>query len=215
MNKIPTSVWLFGSIIIGGGLLVMLALFNRNNALANVTLPVEITEFFDYRCVHCADFYRTLEDVAAEYGDRVQVNYRYFPVIQPLEDGVAIMRAAEAAKIQGKFAEFHSAYFDAFNNLRNNIGTQADLDLQTIAAKIGLDIDKFNSDRASDATQQTVDQYQAEAAKLGVSSTPTVFIEGQSVDIGVVDRQTNQVDYSPFRQQVKKYVDAALANAQK
>jgi predicted DsbA family dithiol-disulfide isomerase len=49
------------------------------------------------------------------------------------------------------------------------------------AQQIGLDVEQFKKDVASDAVQQKVQADMAEAAKLGVTGTPAFFVNGRFI----------------------------------
>src|ERR1039457_3079452 len=52
-------------------------------------------------------------------------------------------------------------------------------DLLRAAAKVGLDMDRFRKDLDSDRLKQAIERDKAEGAKLGVSGTPTFFVNGK------------------------------------
>jgi protein-disulfide isomerase len=84
----------------------------------------------------------------------------------------AAHQAAEAAHRQGKFWEMHDRIFE----------NPKDLSPETYlryAKEIGLDIDQYQEDIASTSVRKAVDADLAMASKLGVSGTPSFFINGR------------------------------------
>lgn len=83
--------------------------------------------------------------------------------------------AAEAAYRQGKYMPFHEALFET--NLQDS---KSEIFID-IARLIGLDVEKFKLDIASESVHKKVEDNVAEAIRLGVNSTPTVFLNGRKV----------------------------------
>lgn len=79
--------------------------------------------------------------------------------------------AALAAAEQGKFWEFHDELFAISPKL-------SPIDIKGIAKKLGLDINKFNTDMASPAIKQKLAKDLQDAQKSGVTGTPTIFVNG-------------------------------------
>lgn len=80
-------------------------------------------------------------------------------------------RAALAADIQGKFWEFHDALF-ALENLNDEA-------IEDIAAKLGLDVEKWKKDKDSPEVRKRINTDVQDAQKAGVTGTPTIFINGR------------------------------------
>ena len=99
--------------------------------------------------------------------------------------------ASMAANEQGKFWEYHDKLF----------GEQkiVPASFDRIATELELDLEKFKSDMNSRQLQQIVAQDTADAGQLGVTGTPTVFINGSKL---------KQRSLQGFQAQI----DAALAN---
>jgi protein-disulfide isomerase len=93
----------------------------------------------------------------------------------PLDMHVSAMgahRAAVAAQMQGRFWEFHDKVF----------ANQGSLDWPTYeryARELGLDMERFDQDRAAPETRRTIEADRAEAREIGVNATPTFFLNGR------------------------------------
>ena len=72
---------------------------------------VSLVEFSDFECPYCARFFPTVEQVLANYGDKVKFTFRHFP----LSFHANAQKAAEAfecAKEQGKWFEMYDKLFE-------------------------------------------------------------------------------------------------------
>jgi predicted DsbA family dithiol-disulfide isomerase len=79
--------------------------------------------------------------------------------------------AALAAHKQGKFEAFHNKLFE-------NHRTLNDKKVLEIAEELGLNMEAFNKDRSSASIKNLVNRDMMEGQKIGVRSTPSVFING-------------------------------------
>lgn len=79
--------------------------------------------------------------------------------------------AALAADNQGKFWEMHDAIFAMKSKITMEKITAA-------AQEIGLDMQKFNTDRNSDALRKKLEKDKADAARAEVRSTPSLYVNG-------------------------------------
>jgi protein-disulfide isomerase len=84
--------------------------------------------------------------------------------------------AAAAADLQGKFWPMHDQLF------ANQVDGLDEAKIRTIAKTIGLDLEKFEKDWASEDVKQRVDRDRAEADRLGLQGTPFVWVNGRQVD---------------------------------
>jgi len=139
----------------------------------SATAPVTIIEFTDYQCPSCAKSQPIIEEVAKEYGDKVRLVARDFPLEQHTHAAKAA-EAAEAAREQGKYWEYVALLFKNQNALEV-------ANLKQYATQVGLDRAKFDQALDSGKFADKVQRDLREGDKLGVSSTPTVFINGKRV----------------------------------
>jgi protein-disulfide isomerase len=132
---------------------------------------ITIVEWADFQCPFCVRVNPTLEKINAEYGDKVRFAFKHLPLSMHSKARAA-HEASEAAHRQGKFWEMHDRIF----------AKPKDLSPETYlryAGEIGLDIDKYKSDISSTSVRKVVDEDLAMARKLGVSGTPSFFINGR------------------------------------
>lgn len=135
--------------------------------------PVTIVEFSDYQCPFCARVNPTLEQVRKTYGDKVKIIFKDFP----LPNHPQAPKAAEAAHCageQGKYWELHDQMFA--NQRALNVP-----ELKQYAAGLGLDAAKFNQCLDSGQHAGLVAAGLAQGEKMGVNSTPTLYINGRAL----------------------------------
>jgi protein-disulfide isomerase len=132
---------------------------------------ITVVEWADFQCPFCVRVNPTLEKITEEYGDKVRFSFKHLPLSMHSKARAA-HQAAEAAHRQGKFWEMHDRIFDK----------PKDLSEQTYlryANEIGLDIEKYKSDFSSSSVRKVIDADLAKARELGVSGTPSFFINGR------------------------------------
>jgi protein-disulfide isomerase len=135
--------------------------------LGSENAPVQIVEFADYECPYCQKVNEDLKKLREQFGDQVSLVYKDFPL--PMH-GLAA-RAAEAARCageQGKFWEFHDFEFDS-----KKLHTT---ELKEEARTLKLDGDRFDKCLDSGETSAIVKKDSQEGQKLGISGTPSFFI---------------------------------------
>lgn len=139
----------------------------KGNAKALVT----IVEFTDFECPSCARQHPVLERIVSEFGDRVRLVVRDFPLSQHA-NALKAAEAAEAAREQGKYWEYVSVLF------RNQSALGVDK-LREYATEVGLDRAKFDASLESGKFSDKVQRDMIDGRKLGINGTPTVYINGK------------------------------------
>ncbi len=142
--------------------------------------PVTIIEFADFQCPQCRRFAETSgNQIEEEYvaNDLVRMEFRNMAFIGA--ESVFAAEAAQCANDQGMFWEYHDLLFDEQRG--ENDGAFSPRRLKRFAGELGLDQEAFDSclDTAQ-YRQMVLDETEA-AGDAGVTSTPTVFINGEMV----------------------------------
>ncbi|HEX8131096.1 MAG TPA: thioredoxin domain-containing protein [Pyrinomonadaceae bacterium] len=140
-------------------------------AKGNPAAPVTIVEFTDFQCPSCAGAQPVLEKLVAEYGDRVRLVVRDFP-LQMHEFAAKAAEAAEAARAQGKYWEYAGVLF------ANQKALGVDK-LKEYATQVGLDRQKFDAALDSGQMADKVQRDLLDGIRLGVGGTPSFFINGR------------------------------------
>jgi protein-disulfide isomerase len=125
-----------------------------------------VIEYADFECPFCAALHVRLKDRP------LRVAFRHFPVRSSHPRAWAAACAAEAADLQGRFWDMHDSLFA-------DQGRLEDPHLWDRAGALGLDPERFDSDRRSDAVSVRVrGDFQA-GIRAGVATTPTLFADAQ------------------------------------
>jgi len=134
---------------------------------------VTIVEFTDFECPSCARQHPILDKIVTEFGDRVRLVVRDFPLSQHANARKAA-EAAEAAREQGKYWEYAAVLF------RNQSALGVDK-LRQYASELGLDRARFDASLDSGKFAEKVQRDVMDGHKLGINGTPTIYINGKRV----------------------------------
>jgi protein-disulfide isomerase len=126
-----------------------------------------VIEYADFECPYCAALHARLGHV------RLRRAFRHFPVRSSHPRAWAAACAAEAAALQDRFWEMHDLLFADQSRLE-------DPHLWERARELGLDLERFDSDRRSDAVKARVRSDFESGIRGGVVTTPTLFAAGRT-----------------------------------
>jgi protein-disulfide isomerase len=143
-----------------------------------------VIEYGDFECPYCAK-------LSASLGERrVRLVFRHFPVRSSHPRAWPAACAAEAAAAQGRFWEMHDSLFA-------DQGRLEDPHLWNRARELGLDVERFEADRRSEAVTARVRRDFQSGVRAGVVTTPTVFVAGETLSgsaaEGALDRLITDV----------------------
>lgn len=158
-------------------------------------VEVTIVKYSDYQCPACKVYIPLENEIKKEFGNRVQIVNKNFPLSSHQYSQLAA-RAAEAAKKQGKFDEMHHAIFDGQEKWSRG---NAESTFIGYAKAIGLDMDQFKEDLHSIELQRKIMMDKQEGIIKGVQATPTFFINGDKIEY-------NPASYPQFRALVVPYL---------
>lgn len=133
--------------------------------------PVTLVEFSDFQCPFCYKAAENLAAVVKAYPTKVRLVFREYP-LDSHSQAASAAAAAIAAHRQGKFWVLHDAMFAH----RQDLSKPA---ITTLAAKLGLDMKRFQADWASRETAAVIAKDIQEGDRAGVDGTPTVFLNGR------------------------------------
>jgi protein-disulfide isomerase len=145
-----------------------------------ITATITLEEFGDFECPPCGMLSPVLEQLEKDYGERLRVIFREFPM--PMhKHGLDAARAAEAAGLQGKFWEMHDMlYHNRFSwpGAADVVGLFADY-----AKTLKLDPERFKNDFAGPQVSARIAADKERASSLGVDRTPTLFIDDRQLPV--------------------------------
>ena len=151
---------------------------------------VTFVEFLDFECEACGAAYPAVEKLREDYGDRVTFVVRHMPLHNNSE---AAARAAEAAAVQGQFEAMYDRLFETQAEWGEKDTSQQDV-FFGFAQALGLDMERFRADFDDPATLARVRRDKADGQALGVTGTPTFFLNGEKVEVSSFAELTAQID---------------------
>ena len=147
---------------------------------AGADAPV-VVEFLDFECEVCGAVYPTMESLREQYAEDVTFAVRYFP-LPGHNNSVNAALAVEAAAQQGAFEPMYQRMFETQAEWGEQQASEASR-FRGFAEELGLDMAAFDAAVEDPSTLDRVDaDFQAGMA-LGVDRTPTIFIDGERLDI--------------------------------
>lgn len=139
---------------------------------------VTIEEFADFQCPPCGRLYAELKRIESEFGPRLRLVYRHFP-LEMHEHAEEAARASEAAAAQGRFWEMHDLLFE-----RQREWAEA-RDVRSLfngyAQTLGLDLERFKRDMEGQEAAKRVASDKERGLSVQVSGTPTLFLNGREI----------------------------------
>lgn len=140
-------------------------------SLGPVDAAITLIEFSDYECPFCTRWHtEVFGPLLEKYPDQVRFVYRDFP-LPSHPNAIPAAEAANCANEQGAFWEYHDQLFKTTQGLNTTLYTK-------IASDLNLDAEKFKQCIEKRTYQAEVDADFQFAANLGVTSTPTFFLNG-------------------------------------
>jgi protein-disulfide isomerase len=147
--------------------------------VGNVKGDVPVIEFFDYNCGYCKKAFLDLAKLI-DKDKKVRVILKEFPILAKGSEEAS--RVALAAKLQGKYWEFHSA-------MLQSQGQANEASALRVAEKLGLDMARLKKDMASPEVKKEIDDTRELANKMGIQGTPH-FIVGDRIVPGAPENLT-------------------------
>jgi protein-disulfide isomerase len=135
---------------------------------------VEAIVYADFGCPHCAAAWAQIRELP------LRLCFRHFPMAAKHPRAPALHAAAEAAGLQG-------AFWEMCDSLYADRGRVDDPHLWERAGRFGLDLERFNADRRSEAVEARVRGDFESGIRAGVSGTPMAFVAGRRLDRDVAE----------------------------
>jgi protein-disulfide isomerase len=137
---------------------------------------VTLVEFSDYQCPYCSRAHLTIQQVQKEYGNKLRVVMKEFPLsMHPQARGAAL--AALAAGAQGKYWEMHDKLF-------SNQRMLDQVSMEGYARELGLDLGRYKADLANPRLAEIIERDTELGSGVGVTGTPAIFINGRRLPGG-------------------------------
>lgn len=162
--------------------------WNINNEASDPVLgidnaPVTLVVFSDFQCYLCEMFATNFEHLIAYNKGKLNIKFKYFPLcsdcnslaidnLHPL--GCKAARAAESARLQGRFWEYHDSLYARGIDKDEKVFFE-------VAKSLNLDMQKFKMDYNSEVTHQKIKADIEEGIRLGLNGTPSAFLNGRMI----------------------------------
>lgn len=149
-----------------------LAISGDSPALGTKRSPVTIVEFADFQCSYCRSSQSVIKELLKAYPEDVRLIFKHLP-LEIHSQAFTAARAAFCAGREGRFWEYHDSLFAL-----RKLGTD---DLRKAAEELELPLTKFDTCLTSDESREAVARDKREAARWGITSTPTFMINGKMI----------------------------------
>lgn len=140
-----------------------------------------LVEYSDLECPACNALHSFLNELEKTTTPNAQLVFRYFPLYQIHPEAFNAAYAAESASHQGKFWKMAELLFDSQDSW-SKLGDPTSYFVD-LAKKLGLDLNKFKADMTSQAVKDRIQSDLSEGEKIGINSTPTLFLNGKRVTV--------------------------------
>ncbi|PZU37138.1 MAG: disulfide bond formation protein DsbA, partial [Microbacterium sp.] len=142
---------------------------------------VIVVEFLDFECEACGAFYPIVEEIREKFDGEITYVIRYFPLPGHTNSTNAAL-AAEAAAQQDQFEAMYQRLFETQAEWGESQESRADM-FRGFAEGLGLDLAVYDAAVADPATLARVQSDFDDGRALGVSSTPTFFVDGALLEL--------------------------------
>jgi protein-disulfide isomerase len=138
--------------------------------------PVTLVEYGDFECPNCKQAAPAVRLLLERFAGQLRLVFRHFPLEEVHPHALHAALAAEAAGAQGKFWEMHDLLFENQQHLKVN-------QLRGYAAKLELDMERYDSEMNDELYLQRVREQIEGGHRSGVRATPTFFVNGRIQDV--------------------------------
>jgi len=160
--------------------------------------PITLVEFADFECPHCREFSQNFEAIRQKF-PQVRLVYKDFPLIDihPWAETAAIAGRCAYMQSPAAFWKMHDAIFKNQDNINPD---DAYDEFNSFAKSQGLDADGFKSCLSSPEAAKAVEANRADGVTIGISSTPTIYVNGRPVVGGDPGTVEQYIQYELSRQ---------------
>lgn len=146
---------------------------NNNYSLGSNDPKITIVEFADFGCAFCKNSFPNIREISLKYKNDIKIIFRDYPVVNDYSANLAL--AARCAGEQGLFWVMHDKLFI-------NQGISSNAEIIELAKQTGADIQRFESCISSKRYLSLIQKDLEDGKSLGVTGTPTWFINGAMVE---------------------------------
>jgi protein-disulfide isomerase len=168
--------------------------------------PVSVVVYSDFLCPYCRQLAQALAGFWPRAAGRIKVYYKHYPLDSSCNPKIArsihagscaLALGGICANNQGKFEAFHDRVFSV------EMQNPQPADVMRLAGEAGLNASAIESCMEDPKTKAVLDAQIAEGNRLGVTSTPTVYIDGKklpqiNIFEAIVDKQARKKGSPPL-----------------
>ena len=158
------------------------------------TARVKIVEFIDFQCPACANGVKILGTYFDRHPNDIHLQIKYFPLTNMHRHAIISALYSECAARQGKFWPLNDLMMPQQSQWAQLIS--AEPVFQSMASQVGMDIVQLNACLASDDARRAINDEKSLGQSLGISSTPTYFINNKMV-VGTKSLEEELKTYFP------------------
>lgn len=149
---------------------------DKDHVWGNLTAPVRVIVYDDFECPFCAEYYDTIDKAKKEFGDKIAIVFRHFPLTNIHPYALKAAEASECAAEQGKFWEMYNRLY-----ADNKASQLYDSQVKADAKALQLDTAKFDQCFDTDKYREEILAEMAEAKTFNVNGSPTTFVNDEIV----------------------------------
>lgn len=151
-----------------------------------------LVEFVDFECEACRAVHPAIEDVRENYDGQVTFVVRHFPGPGHANAMNAAL-AVEAAAAQGRMEDMIDLLFRTQPGWGERQDSRA-ADFRVFADNLGLDLDAYDATVADPAVTERIERDYQDGLDLGVTGTPTFFLDGEMLILRRLTDLTDPLD---------------------
>ena len=147
----------------------------EDHAQGNDSAAVTLVEYGDYQSPACIAAAGEIARMRKRFGGELRFVFRHFPLGDAHAFALHAAEAAEAAAAQSRFWEMHDLIYGRDQGLEPAL-------LRRLAGRLELDLERFDSELASETHLRHVMEDFQSGVDSGVNGTPTFFVNEERLD---------------------------------
>lgn len=145
----------------------------------NAAASVQLVEFGDLQCPACAFYATWVTQLREEFGDKIGVTFRHFPLRQNHRNAQLASQVVEAAGLQGKFWLALDAVYAGQQSWSEQIAARETL--VNLVKNTGVNLAKLETDIDTEIVKNKIEQHYQSGLRSGVEATPTFYLNGEKI----------------------------------
>ncbi len=168
--------------------------------------PVTVVEYSDFLCPYCRQLAQALAGFAPQAGGRIKIYFKNYPLEASCNPKLqrsihtgscALALGGLCAQYQGKFDAYHDRVF------ATEMHSAQTSDVVRLAGEAGLNPSAMEGCLDDPKTKAALAAQVAEGNRLGITSTPTVYIDGKKLPqinyfVAIVDKEARKKGSPPL-----------------